>query len=369
MTFSRQFLTYSAWAFCAALALGHASSQAFAQDAIAVSTSPVVQRNVPVNLNYVGATEAIRSITLQAKVAGFLMDGGAPDGSDVKKGDLLYRIDPRDFQATLDQISAQAARDNAALDYARANQGRSATLTQQGWKSKDALDQSNSALGQAKAALTADEAAIRTAKLNLSYTEIRAPFDGRIGRAVVHVGALITASGTTINSLVQLDPLYVTFNPSETDLPAILAQKAKGDVTAQVRVGDAGAAFKGTLTFIDNAVDRTTGTLVARLTIANPDKRVLPGQFVRIELQVDELKNALLIPQTALGSNQLGKYVYVAGSDGKAVRRIVVPKFTQGPDIVIAEGLKAGEQVVTSNLQKLSDGSLISVQNQAAKTN
>ena len=366
MKMSRQTLGRSALVLCAALTL--VSSHARAQDAIAVSTSPVVQRNVPVNLNYVGATEAIRSITLQAKVAGFLMDGGAADGSDVKKGDLLYRIDPRDFQATLDQITAQAARDNAALEYARSNQGRSATLAKEGWKSKDQFDLANSALGQAQAAVTANEAAIRTARLNLSYTEIRAPFDGRIGRAVVHVGALITASGTTINSLVQLDPLYVTFNPGETDLPAILAQKAKGNVIAQVRVGE-DSSFKGTLTFIDNSVDRTTGTLVARLTIANPDKRLLPGQFVRIELQVDELKNALLIPQIAIGSGQLGKYVYVAGSDGKAIRRAVTTKFTQGTDIVVADGLKAGEQVITSNLQKLSDGSSISVQSQAAKTN
>jgi multidrug efflux system membrane fusion protein len=147
-----------------------------------------------------------------------------------------------------------------------------ATLSKQGWTSKDAYDLSTSGLHQAEANVAADDAAVRTAQLNLSYTNIRAPFAGRIGRTQVHEGAMVTAANTVLNTLVELDPLNVTFNPSETELPAILARKAKGDVAAEVRIGDAGPAFKGKLTFLDNSVDRATGTLVARATIDNPDK-------------------------------------------------------------------------------------------------
>jgi membrane fusion protein, multidrug efflux system len=317
----------------------------------------VVKRTVPVYLDYVGTTEAIRTVTLQAKVTGYLAARGAADGADVVPGDLLYRIDPRDYQTALDQVTAQAERDTAALDYSRASQRRNARLSQSGWTSKDANDQTTSALHQSEAALAADQAAIRTAQLNLGYTEIRAPFAGRLGKSLIHEGALINAAGTQLNTLVQLDPIYVTFNPSEIDLAEIAKDRARGAITTEVRLaGDAETRFRGTLSFLDNAVDRTTGTITARATIANPGRVLLPGQYVRVRLHVADLPDALLVPQTALGSSQLGRFVYVVGADNKAEQRFVSLGATDGPLIVIGKGLREGDRVIVGNLQKIGPG-------------
>ena len=317
----------------------------------------VARKTIPIYRDYVGATEAIRTVTLQAKVSGYLADRGAPDGADVASGDLLYRIDPRDFQAALDQVKAQAQRDAAALDYARANQQRNATLSRSGWATKDSFDQVTSAMHQAEASLAADQAAIRTAELNLGYSEIRAPFAGRVGRSQVHEGAMISAAGTSLNTLVQLDPIYATFNPSESELAEIAADRARGPVVAELLLeGQDQPQFRGTLTFLDNTVDRATGTIVARATIANPDRKLLPGQYVRVRLRLGEQPGALLVPQVAIGSSQLGKFVYVVGAGNKVEQRLVTTGATDGDLVVVSKGLSEGDSVIVGNLQKIGAG-------------
>src|SRR6266403_6316010 len=228
--------------------------------ALPVPTVTVVKKSVPLYLDYVGMTEPIRTVTLQAKVTGYLAVQAAGDGADVKTGDLIYRIDPRDYQAALDQAKAQVQRDQAALEYARANNRRNSILVKDGWVTRDAFDQNTSTLHQAEATLAVDQAALETAQLNLGYTEIRASFTGRLSRSLAHEGTLISAAGTQLNTLVQLDPIYATFNPAETDLAAIDKARAGASVPIEIRTNDAaGPRFRGTLTFIDNAVDRGTG--------------------------------------------------------------------------------------------------------------
>ena len=339
-----------------------------AEEALPVPMTAVVKQTVPLFLDYVGTTEAIRSVTLQAKVTGYLARQAVADGADVKEGELLYTLDARDYQAALDQNKAQAAKDAAALDYARVTQARGAILVNQGWTARSSYDQVTSSLHQSEATLDADNATVQQAKLNLGNTEIHAPFAGRLGRSQVHEGTLITVAGTTFNSLVQLDPIYATFNPSETDLGRISQAIARGSLSADILLdGETSPHLHGRLSFLDNNVDRATGTITARVTLDNPGRNVLPGQYVRVRLHVGDLDDALVVPQAAVGSSQIGKFVYVAGADNKAEQRYVSLGPTHGELIVVTKGLNAGDRVITGNLQKLGPGKSVRANSEAGQ--
>jgi multidrug efflux system membrane fusion protein len=326
--------------------------------AMPVPVVPVVKETLPIYLDYPGRIESIRSIALQARVSGYIDAQPAADGADVKSGDLLYQIDPRDLEAALDQANAQAQRDQASLEYARANFERGKELVKSGFVTKDAYDQRASAMHQAEAALVLDRAAIEAAKLNLGYTEIRAPFAGRLGRNQAAKGALVGPATGALNTLVELDPIYVIFNPSETELAEIAAARAAGKVEAEISLaGKPDAIRKGELTFLDNIVDKATGTIAARVTIANPDFTLLPGQYVRVRLHIRDEPDALMAPQAALGSSQMGRYVYVVGEGDKAEQRPLTLGPRDGELVSVAKGLNEGDRIIVGNLQKIGPGS------------
>lgn len=338
----------------------HAGAASPGGFAMPVPATKVMKKTIPIYREYTARTESIRNVTLQARVAGYVQAQPAADGADVKEGDLLYQIDPRDYQAALDQAKAQAQRDEAALDYAQSNYSRGSDLAKTGFLSKDSYDQRASTLHQAEAALTSDKAAIRTAELNLSYTQIRAPFNGRLGRNQAPVGTLMNVAGAALNTLVQLDPIYVTFNPSESDLVDIQKARTAGKIKTELLLpGDKEPRYHGELTFLDNTVDRSTGTITARATVSNPDFSLLPGQYARIRLKLGEQPDALLVPQIALGSSQLGKYVYVIGEGNKVDQRIVSVGPTEGEFVTITKGVAEGDQIITGNLQKIGPGAAV----------
>jgi membrane fusion protein, multidrug efflux system len=327
-----------------------------------VPVTSAVKKTIPIFLEYSARTESIRNVTLQAKISGFVQDQPVADGSDVKAGDLLYRIDPRDYQAALDQVRAQEQRDAASFEYAKANLDRGSELAKSGFLAKDNYEQRSSALKQAEAAVAADQAAVRQAEINLSYTKVRAPFAGRVGRNQAPVGTLIGAGGAALNTLVQLDPIYVTFNPSETDLVEIQKARASSKIEADILLpGDTEARHRGELSFIDNAVDRSTGTVVVRATIENEGFALLPGQYVKVRLRIKEQADALMVPQAVVGSGQLGKYVYVIGQDNKADRRLVTLGATQGNMVAVTKGIGENDRIIAGNLQKIGPGALVRV--------
>lgn len=335
-----------------------AAPSAPAPQAMPVPVVGVVKKTIPIYLEYAARTEAIRNVTLRAKASGYLQEQPVSDGTDVKAGDLLYRIEASDYQAALDQAKAQIERDQASLEYLKSSLNRGNKLADNGYLAKDGFDQRRSAVRQAEAALAISRSALRTAEINLKNTEIRAPFAGRLGRNQAPEGTLVTsAAGTPLNNLVQLSPIYITFNPGETELAEIQKAFANGTVETEVIIpGSDSKPREGKLTFIDNAVERNTGTIAARATIENLDLSLLPGQYVRIRLHIRELPNALMVPQTALGSSQFGKYVYVVGKDNLVEQRVVALGPTDGDLVTLTTGIKEGDKIISGNLQKIFPG-------------
>ncbi len=330
--------------------------QAQAQPPMKVPVMTVAARTVPVYRSFPAATEAMRSVTIQARVTGYLVAQGAKDGADVAAGALLYRIDARDYQVSLAQALGQRDQSIANLSYARVSQGRNQILARDGWTSQDTSDQATSTFHQGQASVATNTAAMQQAALNLSRTWITAPFAGRISRSQVFEGSLISVAGATLNTLVQIDPIYVSLNPAEADLVAINRTQARGPIETAVSVGGGALGHTGPLTFIDNQVDRTTGTILVRATIANPDHALLPGQYVTARLHLGDQDGALLVPQDAVGASQIGRTIMVVGADSKAEQRVVKLGDTYDDMVVVTDGLKAGDRVITGQLQKLRPG-------------
>lgn len=352
-------LTVAAIAVVYAFTRPDTKSQAAAPQthAMPVPVANVEKKTIPIYLDYSARTESIRNVALQAKIAGYVQDQAVADGADVDAGTLLYQIDPRDYRAAIDQARAQLQRDTVALEYAKLLSQRGNELSKTGALAKDTVDQRNSDVQQIQATIASDRAALKQAENNLAYTEIRAPFAGRVGRNKAPVGTLINGAGTTLNTIVQLDPIYVTFNPSETELRQIQQAKKSGLVGVEITLSsESQAGHRGELTFIDNSVDPSTGTITARATIHNKDFSLLPGQYVRARLLIREQPDTLMVPQVAVGSSQLGKYLYVIGDGSKVEMRQVTLGPVDGEKVAVLDGIQADDKIITGNLQKIGPG-------------
>jgi multidrug efflux system membrane fusion protein len=355
-------------------------------------------RNVPVEIQVIGHVEAYSTISLKAQVTGELTKANFQEGDYVRKNDLLFTIDQRPLQAALNQAVANAARDEAALgqaqanlardtaqaQYAEASADRYARLFQEKVVSRDQSEQfrttaaaakqlveaDKAAIESAKAAIGASKAAVENARVQLAYTEIRSPLDGRTGNFTVKQGNVVMANSMELCTINQIEPIYVTFSVPESQLPAIKRYMAVGKlpVLSQPQDDAAGETETGILTFVDNAVDVTTGTITLKGTFPNTDRKLWPGQFVRVTLRLTTRADAVTIPNEAVMSGQSGSYVYVVKADRTADTRNVVAGARVGEDVVIESGLQAGETVVKEGQLRLAPGSRVAVRDGSGRS-
>ncbi len=331
--------------------------------AIPVSVASVEEQSVPVRVQAIGNVEAYSTVALKARVDGQIVEVNFKEGQEVKKGSVLFKIDPRPFEATLRQAEANLMRDIAQRERARAQEQRYLELLQKNFVSKDAYAQFHTNADTAEATELASKAAVENAKLQLEYCTIRSPIDGFVGKVMLQIGNMVKANDTTpLVNINQVRPIYVNFAVPEQRLPAIRGYMAKGQLAVEAAPpGSSEAPAVGALSFVDNAVDSTTGTIKLKAAFPNKDNRLWPGQFVAASLRLYEQQNALIIPARAVQTGPNGQYVYVVKPDMTVELRVVEIDRNEGPGAIIAKGLRKSEQVVVSGQLRLAPGAKVSI--------
>jgi multidrug efflux system membrane fusion protein len=324
-----------------------------------VSVATVLSKPVHQWDSFNGRVTAVESVELRPRVSGYVQRVAFKEGQEVKKGDLLFVIDPRPYKAALDQATAQLQRARAEAKLAQAQDARAQTLIEAKAISREEFETRKAASAQGDAGVRAAEAAVAAAKLDLQFTQVRAPIDGRIGRALVTEGNLAQADATLLTSLVSQDPMYVYFESDEQTYLRYGELARKGERTRSsnpVRVGlanEQGFPHEGTVDFVDNQVDPATGTIRARAVLPNPDRSLTPGLFARVQVQGSGEFEARLIDDKAVLTDQDRKYVYVLGPDNTAVRKDVqLGRMIDGLRVV-ESGLGAKDKVIVHGVQKV----------------
>jgi membrane fusion protein, multidrug efflux system len=330
---------------------------------VAVLVAKAVQKNVPNELQAIGSVEAFATVGIKARVEGQLVSINFKEGDYVKRGQVLYTIDPRPFQADLNQAKANMARDLATAHQATLDEQRYSTLWRQGVGSRQQYDQSHATAASSTATVAADRAAIASAQLNLEFTRIIAPVAGRTGSLQAHPGDLIKADADNpIVTIAQIEPIYVTFSIPEKDLADVRRNMEMHQLVVTVTLtGEQAPSETGILAFVDNTVDKTTGTITLKGLFPNHDRRLWPGMFVNVNLTLDEIPNAILVPTQAIQTGQEGQFVFVVGPDMKATPHPVVPGPAIGDQTVIERGVEAGATVVTDGQLRLMPGATVRV--------
>lgn len=340
-----------------------------APPAPSVSVSKVLQREVVRYDEYTGRVEAVESVELRPRVGGYLQSVHFKAGTEVKKGQLLFVIDPRPFQAEYERLRAEEQRAVTRLELARSDLARAERLLEARAVSQEELDSRRAARREAEASLGAGRAAVSAAKLNLEFTRVSAPIDGRIGRALVTEGNLVSGpnagAATLLTTIVSLDPAYVYFDADERALLEYIELDRSGErkssrvTRTPVEVGlstDEGFPHKGYMDFVDNRLDPNTGTIRGRAVVANPDRILTPGMFARVRLPGTGKYQATLVSDRAIASDQSNKFVLTVAEDGTVeYRRVKVGPVVEGMRAVL-EGLKPGDRVITNGMQRVRPG-------------
>jgi RND family efflux transporter MFP subunit len=331
-----------------------------------------LQRSITRYLEATGNAAAIKNVDLVARVQGFLQSINYKDGTFVKEGTTLFTIEPETYKLKLEQAQAAEVGAQATLKQAVADFKRQSDLVQRQAVSQATLDTSTSTRDNAQANLQQAQVNTRIAEVNYGYTNVTAPFDGIVSAHLVSVGELVGASSPTqLATIVQLDPIYVNFNVNEQDVLRIREEARRRGISVSelrqlpVEVGlqtDSGYPHKGRLDYISPTINQSTGTLAVRGILPNPDRVLLPGFFVRVRVPFDEQKDALLVPDVALGSDQAGRYVLVVNGDNLVEQRKVQTGPLEGELRVIETGLKADDRVVTAGLLRAIPGQKVDPQ-------
>jgi multidrug efflux system membrane fusion protein len=328
-----------------------------------VSVATAQARDVPVFLDEIGKSNAFESVTVTPQVGGRIVQREFQDGANLAKGQLLFVIDPRPYQAQLDSAKGALAQAKAALGLARVEFARSSELFNSKVIAKQDYDSKKSTVEVDQAQVESAEAALETAQLNLEYCYIHSPIQGRAGARLVDIGNVVQANTTALLLIQRLDPIYADFTITERDLPNVQKEMARGTLKTWVRLpSDAEEHSRdGKLTFLDNAVQNGTGTVTLRATIPNPDHHFWPGQFVNVRLVLATHKGAVLIPNQATQLSQKGPFVYVVKADNTADLRLVTLGQRQGDDIVVTQGVAPGENVILAGQMTVTPNSKVRV--------
>jgi multidrug efflux system membrane fusion protein len=321
----------------------------------------VVSRDMPVQVHAIGAVEAYSTVAVKTQITGELTGVYFREGQEVKKGDLLFTLDKRPFEADLKKQESNLARDKAQAELAHTQLKRYAALMKVGVIAKEQYDQYSSNADAMDAAVEADKAAVENAKVQLVYCSIYSPINGKVGSILIHQGNMIKANDVPLVNINQIEPIRVAFTVPEQYLGEIKRFSAAGKLPVQASIQTDPKPAVGTLSFIDNTVDQTTGTIKLKGEFLNRDRRLWPGQFVDVNLTLNRQPNAIVVPAAAVNTGQQGQYIFVIKPDMTVEARPVKVNRTAGGQAVIDSGVASGERVVTDGQVRLVPGAKVQI--------
>lgn len=333
------------------------------KEAVPVTTSRVIQKTVPVQIKTIGNVEAYSTVEVKSQIGGELINVNFMEGRDVGKGDLLFTIDPRPFEAALRQAEATLSRDTAQMENAREEERRYAELVKKGYVAQSQYDQVRTNAAALEAVVNADKALVENARLQLSYCFIRSPITGRTGSLMSHKGNIIKANADKPMVVInQIQPVYVNFSVPEQHIYDIKKYMASGKLKVEAFISREDARpVNGLLTFIDNAVDTATGTIRLKGSFSNEGKHLWPGQFIDVVLTLTTRPDALVVPSQAIQTGRSGQYVFVVKDDLTVESRpIAIGRAVDG-ETVVEKGLQPGDNVVTDGQLRLTKGAKVEI--------
>jgi membrane fusion protein, multidrug efflux system len=331
---------------------------------IPVTAGTVAAQDVPVFLHGIGTVQAYNMVAVKSRVDGQIVKVDFKEGQDVKAGDPLIQIDPRPFQAALDQAQASKQKDEAQLVGAQLDLDRYEKLIGSGWQTRQSYDQQKATVGQLQASIKGDEAQINTAKLNLSYADIRSPIDGRLGARLVDKGNLVHANdNNALVMITEVKPIFVSFTLPQETLDDLRENHKGSPLAVYAYSGDGKKQLaEGKLTLIDNAIDQATGTIHLKARFDNEDERLWPGQFVSLRVILSTRRDVATVPSQTVQNGPNGNYAYVIKPDNTVERRDVEVASIQDDIAVVTKGLAPGERVVVDGQYRLTNGARVNPQ-------